>query len=212
MTNEPFTPDWAVHPGEVLELIMEDDGLTKEQVSKSMGVKMSVVNELLNDEEVQIDSELAQRLEAATGFPAKGWLNLEKQYRHDVIRLTPVRVGLFEDLKGFVQFEDEWAEFFKGGVIHSLIAQGGEDRIRTAHVLRRQKDYVILAEVYEGIMHLEIKIPPDGGTYMVLGPQLMSLVQSVADKQSIKERAVNIPESIIAQQSVYSFSDMRPSS
>ena len=89
MIDLPFLPDWAVHPGEVLERIMEDDNLTIDQVARDMSVEPSQVQQLLDGGETRISDELAQKLEAATGFPAHAWINLARQFQDDVIRLAP---------------------------------------------------------------------------------------------------------------------------
>lgn len=88
MTDLPFNPDWAVHPGEVLEQIMEDDALTIEEVARLMEVDVSDVKRLLAGSDTRLNQSTADKLESATGFPAYCWINLENQYREDMVRLA----------------------------------------------------------------------------------------------------------------------------
>ena len=172
MSDLPFLPDWAVHPGEVLEQIMEDDNLTIDQVAHDMSVEPSQVQRLLEGGETRISDELAQKLEAATGFPARGWINLERQFQDDVIRLAPKRVGLFDNLDSFAEFSGTQADFFKAGVISALRKQEDQERSRVANALEESNDYAILAEICEARLHFEIRLEGPPGKHVLIGPKL----------------------------------------
>ena len=89
MIEMPFQPDYAVHPGEVLEQFMEDLDLSVDQVADLMSIAVSDVKLFLGGG-AQVTDHLARKLELATGFPLQCWLNLESQYQDDLIRLLPM--------------------------------------------------------------------------------------------------------------------------
>ena len=170
MTEAPFNSDWAVRPGEVLRLIMEDDGLTIQNVADQMDVSTSVMDLFLSGDDVTVDPSLAGKLESATGFPARCWINLESQYRNDVARQMPGRIGLFDNLDAFVQAEGESAELLKRAVMGSLILHGDKDRARMAGILANTNEYVVLMEMHEdnlyrapwkGAIFQRVRIPPN---------------------------------------------------
>ena len=171
MTELPFISDWAVRFGEVLRLIMEDDGLTIQDVADQMDVSASVVDLFLSGDDVTVDPSLAGKLETATGFPARCWINLESQYRNDAARLMPGRIGLFDNLDAFVQAEGESAELLKGAVLGSLIFHGDKDRARMAGILANTNEYVILMEKQEDNLHLQIRFGRFGQAYVIMGPR-----------------------------------------
>ena len=179
MTELPFISDWAVRPGEVLEQIMEDDGLTIKQVADLMDVNTSVIDLFLSGDDVTVDPSLAGKLETATGFPAQCWINLENQYRTDVARLMPRKIGLFDNLDAFVQAEGESAEHLKRAVIGSLVLHGDKDRARMAEILTNVNEYVIFMEMHEDNLYLQIRFGRFDQAYVIMGPTVAERVTSI---------------------------------
>lgn len=81
----PFEP---THPGEILREEIECRGITQTRLAKELGVKVSLLNELINGKR-DFTIEYALMLEAALGIDADFWINLQTDYskakaRHDM--------------------------------------------------------------------------------------------------------------------------------
>jgi addiction module HigA family antidote len=79
-TTYPYRPDYAVGPGEVLAEHLESMGLTPDDVARRAGLDRHAVEAVLAGE-AAIDTEIAQRLDAATGLGAEIWLALDARWR-----------------------------------------------------------------------------------------------------------------------------------
>ena len=67
-----------ISPGRFLrERILAPEGLTRDQLSRAMGVSRLTVNEIANGRRT-ITGEMALRLEAVTRVSAAMWLNLQR--------------------------------------------------------------------------------------------------------------------------------------
>ncbi len=208
MTELPFVADWAVRSGEVLELIMEEDGLTIQQVAELMDANASFVKHLLSADDVKVDLPLAGKLELATGFPAECWINLENQYRIDAARLVPRRIGLFDNLESFVQAEGESAELLKRASIGALNLHGDPERVRMAEMLENVTEYVILMEVHEDTLHLEIRFGSFGEAYVIMGPTVAEKVMplaTVSTELQPETKPVDLTPAIIESETTYKY-------
>lgn len=77
----------ATHPGETLREEIECRGLTQTKLAKELGMRVSLLNELINGKR-DFTIEYALMLEAALGIDADFWINLQNIYskakaRHD---------------------------------------------------------------------------------------------------------------------------------
>jgi antitoxin HigA-1 len=100
---EPITPGRFLR-----EKVLEPEGLTQNDLARSMGVSRLTVNEIINDRRT-VTAEMALRLEAVTRVSASMWLNLQrnvdlhraKAHLADVLpQLNPItRKREFVDLK-----------------------------------------------------------------------------------------------------------------
>ncbi len=83
----PYSPDYAVPPGETLLEVLEERGLTQADLARRAGLSLKHVN-LMTQGKVPISTEVALRLERVTGVAAGVWINLENQYREALARLA----------------------------------------------------------------------------------------------------------------------------
>lgn len=70
---------FATHPGEVLKDEIEERGITQRQLSDSMGLTYSVVNEILNARR-PLTARTALMFEAALDVPADSLMYLQTKY------------------------------------------------------------------------------------------------------------------------------------
>ena len=74
-----FNPDYAVHPGAILEETLEARGLTKRDTASRCGISAKHLNWILHGK-AQVVPDLAISLERVVGVPADLWTNLQSQY------------------------------------------------------------------------------------------------------------------------------------
>lgn len=72
--------DLAVPPGEYLEEVISELGMTKDELVRRMGQPATKVSSLFQGTEAMTPNT-ATRLEKTVGVPANIWLGLESEYR-----------------------------------------------------------------------------------------------------------------------------------
>lgn len=72
----PYEP---THPGEVLREEIEYRGITQTLLAEKIGVKVSLLNELINGKR-SFTIEYALMIEAALGIDADFWINMQNNY------------------------------------------------------------------------------------------------------------------------------------
>jgi HTH-type transcriptional regulator/antitoxin HigA len=82
--------DYATSPGETLQELMEEQGLTQRDLARRANLSPKHVNQLLHGL-VSLSPEVAQRLELVTGMPARMWNQLEALYQSDLQRIKARR-------------------------------------------------------------------------------------------------------------------------
>jgi HTH-type transcriptional regulator/antitoxin HigA len=80
MARTTFTPDYAPHPGAILEEDLEALGMTRAELAARCGRPLKTISEILHGK-AQITPETAMQLERVLGRPAAVWQNLEVAYR-----------------------------------------------------------------------------------------------------------------------------------
>lgn len=82
MIANNITPYESTHPGEFLREEIEARGITQTTLANEIGVKVSLLNELINGKR-DFTLEYAMMLEAALGIEADFWMNAQRAYnRH----------------------------------------------------------------------------------------------------------------------------------
>lgn len=80
MTEQTYTSDLAIPPGEYLEEVLEEMDITQAELARRMGRPPQAINEILKGDKA-ITPETALQLEQVVGVPAYFWSNLESEYR-----------------------------------------------------------------------------------------------------------------------------------
>jgi addiction module HigA family antidote len=76
----------ACHPGEYVQEVIRDMGITQEEFAFRMGVSGKCVSELLN-RKCRITPELAGKLSAMTGLESEVWMNLQAVYDSRILEI-----------------------------------------------------------------------------------------------------------------------------
>jgi HTH-type transcriptional regulator/antitoxin HigA len=82
--------DWAVPPGETLQELLEERGMSQRELARRTGLSPKHVNKLLQGL-VPLSADVAMRLERVTGVTANFWNRREANYRSDLERIRAKR-------------------------------------------------------------------------------------------------------------------------
>lgn len=89
-----YRPDYVSPPGETLEELLEEHGMSQAELAERTGRPKKTINEIIQGK-TAITPETALQLERVLGTPAGFWLTREQQYReflarqHDDQQLAP---------------------------------------------------------------------------------------------------------------------------
>lgn len=84
-SQNPYQPDYAVAPGEIVDEHREAAAMTQAELGRRIGFSTKHVNRLLAGHE-PVTPDTALKLEAVFGLPARVWLALEARYREHLAR------------------------------------------------------------------------------------------------------------------------------
>lgn len=112
----PYDPDYAVAPGETIRETMEHLGMSQVEVAQRAGLSTKHVNELVKGK-ASITADTALRLERVLGVPAGLWMNLERQYQEQLLRLRE-RQALAQEVAAAERFP--YAALAKAGVVERV--------------------------------------------------------------------------------------------
>jgi addiction module HigA family antidote len=82
-----FDPDNVIHPGEILEGILQDRCMKKNELAKRCGINPKTISFIINGK-ANISPAIAIQLERALGISAEVWINLDAHYRLHVARTS----------------------------------------------------------------------------------------------------------------------------
>ena len=79
MIANNLIPSRPTHPGEVLREEIESRGITQTKLANEIGVRISLLNELINGKR-DFTIEYAMMMEAALGIDADFWMRMQLGY------------------------------------------------------------------------------------------------------------------------------------
>lgn len=85
MIANNLTPFEPTHPGELIKDELESRGLTQSKLAESIGVRPSLLNEIIKWKR-GVNTEMALLIEAALDIPADLLLNLQSDYNMQVAK------------------------------------------------------------------------------------------------------------------------------
>lgn len=74
-----YAPDYVSHPGETLEELLEERGITQAELAERTGRPRKTISEIISGK-AAITPETAQQLELVLDVPARFWNNLQRDY------------------------------------------------------------------------------------------------------------------------------------
>lgn len=85
MIANNLTPFEPTHPGELIKDELEAMNLTQAKLAESIGVKPSLLNEIIKGKR-SVNTEIALLLEAAINIPADLLLDLQNDYNMQIVK------------------------------------------------------------------------------------------------------------------------------
>lgn len=130
MTDEAteFQPNWAIHPGSMLSLILAQRGMRQVELAQRTGLSAKHINQIVK-ETIGISPDVSILLERALGTPASFWNNLDTYYQADESRRrAEARLGEY----------DAWAKQFHIRTLqrHGIIDAADSPVTRTEKILK----------------------------------------------------------------------------
>ena len=87
---EPWSPNWAVAPGEILAEVLEERGISQAELARRMDRPTKTINEIIKAK-TALTPETALQLELTLGVSAATWTGLESTYRQQLARQNAAR-------------------------------------------------------------------------------------------------------------------------
>lgn len=87
MIANNLIPSQPTHPGEVLREEIESRGITQTKLANEIGVRVSLLNELINGKR-KFTIEYAMMIEAALGIDADFWIRMQANYDRKMVNLN----------------------------------------------------------------------------------------------------------------------------
>ena len=101
-TLNQYTPDYAIHPGEILEETLEARGITRTAFAERSGLSLKTVSQIIHGK-APVTPETAIHFERVLGVSANIWNNLNAYYRLHVAKIADRRM---------LENKKEWAKKF----------------------------------------------------------------------------------------------------
>ena len=80
-----YRPDYAIPPGETLQEVLENKGMSLAELAEKTGSSEKTISEVVRGE-AKITRDIALQLERDLGIPAGFWNNLQRQYDETLAR------------------------------------------------------------------------------------------------------------------------------
>lgn len=128
--SEPLEllPDWSLHPGAVLRLILQERGVRQSEIAERTGLSAKHVNQIVN-EVIGITGDVAVLLERALGIPTLFWTRAEADFQaYDSKRKARANLDQYA----------QWARRFHAPTLrqHGIISSGDDQATRIEKILK----------------------------------------------------------------------------
>ncbi len=108
--------DLAIPPGEYLEEVLDELGMTKDELARRMGRPATKLSPIFKGKKT-ITPKTALQLEQVVGVPAHIWLGLETEYRLTLARLENHIGGEDQEAEGELVKKFRYSELVKTGLV-----------------------------------------------------------------------------------------------
>jgi HTH-type transcriptional regulator / antitoxin HigA len=115
-----YAPDYVSLPGETLEEILEEKGMSQTELAERTGRPKKTISEIINGK-AAITPETALQLERVLGVSASFWNNRERQYREALARQEENerlknQVSWLKQIPVRDMIQQQWIEFYEDKV------------------------------------------------------------------------------------------------
>lgn len=109
----------AIHPGEYLRDILEDYSVTQIELAQRTNISKKIINEIVNGEN-PVTRTTAYKLSKVFPISADYWVNLQKIYDDDLLRLEEMKKNETEKEKYLDLFKDTYTELIKNNLTNKF--------------------------------------------------------------------------------------------
>lgn len=122
-----WQPTWAVPPGDILQEVLDERGMTQSELARRTGRPVKTINEIIKGK-AAITPETAIQFERSLSIPAQFWNNLESNYRAILAN---------GEARRELEKESSWVDRFpvKDLVRHGLVRTRGSKADRLGDLL-----------------------------------------------------------------------------
>ncbi|CAI2791391.1 Plasmid maintenance system antidote protein [Serratia grimesii] len=107
MVTQDFQPDWVSPPGDTIIDLMDEHGLSDEELSKNIGLSLTRGQQLLEGK-IRLDESLATKLENLFSVSTDFWIKRENAYRQQIEYIHKVNSDWLESLPVRDMMEFGW--------------------------------------------------------------------------------------------------------
>ncbi|EKN3946278.1 TPA: ImmA/IrrE family metallo-endopeptidase [Yersinia enterocolitica] len=97
MVTQDFQPDWVSPPGDTIIDLMDEHGLSDEELSKNIGLSLTRGQQLLEGK-IRLNESLATKLENLFSVSSDFWIKREGAYRQQIEYIQKVNTDWLESL------------------------------------------------------------------------------------------------------------------
>lgn len=105
--------DLIIHPGETLQEVLEDRGMTQNELAIRTGMTEKHISTVIHGKK-NISSSFAKKLEYALGIETEFWMNLQANYERELLEfeelnnISEQEIGILKNLKDVLA---KWVEY-----------------------------------------------------------------------------------------------------
>ncbi|MCP8771326.1 helix-turn-helix domain-containing protein [Escherichia coli] len=121
IVTQDFQPDWVSPPGDTIIDLMDEHGLSGEELSKRIGLSLIRGQQLLEGK-IRLNESLACKLEELFNVSTDFWIKREVAYRQQIGYLEKVNNDWLESLPVRDMMEFGWIPKLQLGKVNSSTA------------------------------------------------------------------------------------------
>ncbi len=107
MVTQDFQPDWVSPPGDTIIDLMDEHGISDEELSKKIGLSLDRGQQLLEGK-LRLNPSLADKLEELFSVSTDFWIRREDAYRRQIEHIQKVNSDWLESLPVRDMMEFGW--------------------------------------------------------------------------------------------------------
>jgi len=190
MTKNYIHSDLAIPPGEFLEEVLDDLGMTKDELARRMSRPASKLSAIFKGEKA-ITPETAIQLEKVVGIPAHIWTGLESEYRLTLARNQQIEEQVHLKAESKLVTKYRYAELVKLGLVSRFTRAA--DKVSELH----RYFAVTSLKAIPGLRRYKVAFRQSGGKLKGQTPEAIVAWLRIGELQAQKCRCANFSGNLL---------------